>query len=447
MMPLKLGRAVEGRIHERQSLGAMKNGASPFARIFNHLILFGFRVFATVAKFLLTLYIARYLGLADLGIYGLVAAAGTLTPAILGFGLTDWISRQIVLMDHSDALRKISARLSVSLTAHLFFQPVIWTVNFALGSPVPASWIWLISPIILLEHLASDAHDLLVARGHIVLISTLQFMRATSWPIAVVGVGFLDPATRTLEYVFLGWLVGLTLMALILGGWLLLQRAWSFLRWREFLEVIGGIRASFPLYVRDITWAASLFIDRYLISLTLGLELTGVYVFFWSVANVVHGMVVSVVLQPQVSKLVEAVARADIPNFRAFERKLRWEGTIWTVLLSLAALGAVIVLLPFLQRPELGAHFSIFLLILVAAWARVEADEFGFVLLALHRDRAILMTSAAGAFASALMNAVLVPAFGLWGAAAAFLLTGLVVLALGFRMSRYPKADRAAVQL
>jgi O-antigen/teichoic acid export membrane protein len=407
------------------------------------LTLFGFRGISTVAKFILALYVTRYLGLADLGIYGLVAAACALTPAILGFGLTEWISRQIVLDNRIDALRKMSARLSITVVAHIVFQPLFWAANFALGSPVPAAWIWLIAPIVLLEHLFSDIHDLLNARGHVGFASALQFVRAGMWPLLAVGVGLLYPETRTLDSVLVAWLFGLTLAGCIFLAWLLTQGAGPLLRRPEISRQIVSARSSVSLYLRNIASNASLLLDRYLISLTLGLELTGVYVFFWSVANVVHGMIISVVIQPQAPTLIGSAARSDMTGFHDFARKLRLEAIAWTLLMSAGAFGVVVVLLPFLQRPLLQAYLPVFALIIIATWARIASEKYVYVLLALHRDRAILIASAVGMAMSAVLNLVLIPTFGLWGAASAFLLTGLTVLVLGIMMSRNPAATHA----
>jgi O-antigen/teichoic acid export membrane protein len=415
---------------------AAEQGSSILMRIVRNLTLMGFRGLSTVAKFILTLYTARFLGLADLGVYGLVAAAAAFSPAVLGFGLTDWVARRIVLAERTEAMQKIIARLSVSCAAHLVFQPLVWAANIALGEPVPISWVWFIAPIVLFEHLASEVHDLLIARGRITLTSTLQFIRAALWPLAVVGIGLLFPETRTLETIFIGWLCGLILTAVVLVGWLLLQRIPLHFRWADFAELAGHVRQSFPLYVRDIANTSSLFIDRYLISLTLGLELTGVYVFFWQVANVVYGMTNTVIVQPQAAKMIAAVGRDDAAGLRELRKKLRIEASAWTAVLSVAVFIATIVLLPYLQRPELYAYLAVFGVILLASAARNAADEYGFILLALHRDRAILVTSVTGALLSAALNAVLVPTVGLWGAAIAFLLTGLTVLTLRLVMSR-----------
>ena len=61
------------------------------------------RATVTAVKFLLAIYTARYLGLADLGIYGLLVGATTIVPAIAGLGMTDWIVRKIVDLPSAQA--------------------------------------------------------------------------------------------------------------------------------------------------------------------------------------------------------------------------------------------------------------------------------------------------------------------------------------------------------
>ncbi|HLC07904.1 MAG TPA: hypothetical protein VJK06_01315, partial [Methyloceanibacter sp.] len=65
-------------------------------RLLSQLLLVAMRVGSTMSKFLLAIYTARYLGLADLGIYGLLVGATTIVPAVVGLGMTDWIIRKIV---------------------------------------------------------------------------------------------------------------------------------------------------------------------------------------------------------------------------------------------------------------------------------------------------------------------------------------------------------------
>ncbi len=65
-------------------------------RLVYQLLRFSMRAGATMSKFLLAIYTARYLGLADLGMYGLLVGATTIVPAIVGLGMTEWTSRRLV---------------------------------------------------------------------------------------------------------------------------------------------------------------------------------------------------------------------------------------------------------------------------------------------------------------------------------------------------------------
>lgn len=117
------------------------------------LTLIGLRGFSIVAKFMLALYTARYLGLADLGIYGLVVGMTLLMPAVFGFGLNDWMLHDLVGKRRAEFMPRAVTRLTFTVCAHLVVQPIGWAINAALGSPIPFALAAPIATILLLEHL------------------------------------------------------------------------------------------------------------------------------------------------------------------------------------------------------------------------------------------------------------------------------------------------------
>jgi O-antigen/teichoic acid export membrane protein len=250
-----------------------------------------------------------------------------------------------------------------------------------------------------------------------------MFLRGGLWPLPVIAWGMLDPAARTLDCVLLGWIGGLVLLWLVLAICVARGGRWRCIafRWRW---LISGIRPSVPFYVKDIAAAASLHLDRFLISAFLGLELTGVYTLFWSITNVVHNLAVYSVVHPQIRNLIAAHGNADDIAFQSAERKIMIEAACWTGALALGAAVVAPFLFPMLGRPALQDNMAAFLLILLATLMRIGADCYGFMLLALHRDHAIAVISIAGAVMSAVLNVVLIPLFGMSGAALAYLLTG-----------------------
>jgi O-antigen/teichoic acid export membrane protein len=406
------------------------------ARLARQAVLLGLRAGATAAKFALTLYMARFLGLADLGLYGLLVGAATAVPAIFGFGLNDWVTRNLVGLPLSEALARLGTRLSFTVALHVVLQPVAWTIDAALGAPVPTDLALPIGLILLLEHLSADVNGPLMARHRALLATVLFFVRNGAWPFVVIILGLLDPAARTLSVVLWGWVAGLTGMWIMLAVYLLPNERWRMMtpRLAWFRAAIGS---SWPFYLSELGVVGNLYLDRFLISLFLGLEATGIYTFFWSLANVVHTLSVNGVMQPHIPKLVEAAARGG-EAFRATKRNLQIETLIWATGLAGALSVALPLMLPLLGRPELQHNLGVFAIIAVATLMRMAADSLNFVLFALHRDRSIAAISLCGVALSALANSTLIPLLGLKGAACAYLMTGTFLLVLRHRRSRTP---------
>ena len=404
-------------------------------RLAQPLVLIALRVANTGAKFLLALYTARYLGLADLGIYGLIVGATTIVPAALGLGTTDWAVRRLVGMPRAEAIASIATRLALPITLHAVCQPLAWLINYLLGAPVPWPLLFTAGLILFLEHVATDTNDMLIARGRIMLANITFSMRAGLWPLVVIAWGALDPSARTLECLLLVWVGGISLAWITLGAHLFAEQRWRSLGLR-MPWLASGVRASVPFYIKDISSAASLFLDRFVLSLFIGLEFTGVYTLFWSVANVLHNLTVYGVIQPKLPRMIELGQQPDKSAFRAFEHKMQIEVAVWIAFLAAGASVALIVLLPFLDRPLLRENLAVFWIVLAATALRAAADGYGYVLLALHRDTAIAIISIAGALASVMLNLALVPMLGLTGAALAFILTAGGMLAVRYTVAQ-----------
>jgi O-antigen/teichoic acid export membrane protein len=227
----------------------------------------------------------------------------------------------------------------------------------------------------------------------------------------------------------------LVLSSAILLGLLMRGGRWRHVRpqWGLFLPQLSGSRA---LYVKDVSGTFSIFFDRFIISAFLGLELTGVYTFFWSITNVVHSLALVGMLLSQLPSLLAAGRKADKTEFHAVERSLQIEIGAWTLLLSLGVAVATPLLLPYLGRPLLENYLFVFWMILFATILRVAADGYGYALLALNRDTEIAIIAFFGAIASAVLNAILTPLAGLWGAATSYVITAAGLLAIRYYLTR-----------
>ena len=395
-------------------------------RLVEQMVMIALRLGNAGAKFALALYMTRYLGLADLGIYGLLVGAATTVPAVLGFGLNDWLGRLVVGLDRVKAIPLAATRMAFTLAIQIVAQTAAWLLNYALGAPIPWALAIPIGLILLLEHLAADAYAILIGRDRPRLANILLFLRAGAWPLVVIVWGLLDPQARTLLHVLYAWVAGLVVMWLVVAALYIRDLGLVALQWTTFRD---GFRKGVAFYLNDIGAVGNLYLDRFLVSLLLGLELTGVYTFFWSVANVVHTLSVYGVIQPQMPKLVAATNARDASAFLTFRKRLQIESWTWALVLSLSFGLIVPFILPYLDRPLLSQHLPILAIVMVAVMLRIGADGSGFVLYALHHERWIAMTSLAAVALSAALNLALIPLLGLAGAAFAYVAVGGAMLA------------------
>lgn len=398
------------------------------------LLLIAIRGLNTVSKFALSLYTARYLGLSDLGIYGLLVAGTTILPAFAGFGTNDWIGRQAARSNLAQVGPLMTTRLLLSVAFNLGLQAIAYGVNAFLGVPIPWPVMLLFSGVALLEHLADDAAIMLTYRGHVLLSNVLFFLRAGLWPIGVIALGVLVPTARTLEALIAGWLIGLVLMWLVLAVFVTRRGAWTYVRLDRRL-MTQGIPQSVPFYLKDMSIATNLYIDRFLVSLLLGLELTGVYTFFWSMANVIHNLSLSAIFLPYLSKLIRA-AHESMSEFRALLARAELRTAGFAVSLAIGLIVVLPFIIPYVERPLLSAHLSVFVVIVAATLLRLGVDSYNYILVALHHDRAIAIISLAAVPLSAALYALLIPLFGLEGAGIAYFLTGALLIVPRLVLSR-----------
>jgi O-antigen/teichoic acid export membrane protein len=394
----------------------------------------------TLSKFLLALYVTRYLGLADLGVYGLIVGATTVLPAFAGLGTSDWMIRKVAGAPSAQSGPLMTTRLGMVLLFHLLLQPIAFAANGFMGELLPWRTLMLVGAIALLDHMATDAGDMLIWRGRVLFSNILFFLRAGAWPLVVIAAGILFPETRSLDWLLAGWLAGLVVMWLALAAFVGREHRWRHLRLAR-REMTRGIAESLPFYIKDVSVAANLYLDRFLVSAFLGIEATGIYTFFWSVANVVHNLALHAIFYPKVTTLVE-VARTAPQRFATVLHRMEITTGGVALLVAGVLVAAIPPLLPYLDRPLLNGHMPVLWLVIAATILRLAVDSYNYVLLALHYDKAIALLSLAGPPLSALFYVLLIPPLGLNGAALAYLLSAAALTVPRFVLSRRPPSKR-----
>jgi len=379
------------------------------------------------SKLVLTLYMGRYLGLADLGLYGLVFAAVTISSAILGVRLDYVVARDLV---GASPERTVSILRDQGLFYALNYglYALLIVVAYFLGL-ADLGLLILIFVISVFENLSGAMTTNLIAMGSPLLSTTLFFVRSGLWSLLAVALGLFLPAFRSVDVVLAFWAAGEAL-AVVLNLWV-----WRALPWYEALhqpiawhKMFAAARVCLPMWLGTIGGIVALSVDRFAVSYFLDLEKVGIITFYSSFATALLSMVQSGFFAFSYPRMIQSYRSGDRDGFLHETHKTAWEAAIFVTIAGVV-LGALMpVLSPYLNKPELAAESYTFWLMLVGVWLRTNADTLYYVLYAQEKDKALWLGAIFFLIPAVGCNVVLVPWVGLPGTGYSAIIVSLFLL-------------------
>ncbi|MFC3607949.1 lipopolysaccharide biosynthesis protein [Stutzerimonas tarimensis] len=390
------------------------------------LSILGLRGGVLAAKLLLSLFIARYLGLESLGAYGLIAGMVAVGQAVMRLGLLDAIGRDAVGQPLEARMRNLRHYLTGCSALYALLLPIVLLVGLGVGAPILVLLVFL---VLLSEH---ASHDVFVLANNLQrprLANALFALQAGGWIYLYILAALVQPALRSLEALLAFWIGG-GLLAVAAAA--IASSDWP---WRQaFSEPIrlGWYRSylgrAWRLYLSEIVAITNLYADRYLVGAFLSLEFAGIYVLFWQVSNAVCNLVGASVLQVFRPRLIQACRDGDP---RAFRRTLRnCARRCAATVAGLVLLSALLVplLLEHTRQPLAMEHLPLLWLLLAFAGARVAADLSIATLFAQRADGVLLRCNLLTLALTLLLGSLALSLLGIIGAALAAICTCLITI-------------------
>ncbi len=374
------------------------------------------RMTTMVVKFVLTIYIARRMGLADLGLYGLVSSVVIVGPILACMGLMGLLARELVTRDLPELTQLLTHYWRTIGTLYVF---VLLPVAIGVGLFSGQLWVCLITLAIwLFEHLNNDSFAVLISRHRPLLANFLFFLRSSGWMLVFMLAGLVIPLAWATPLLLSLWLV-FELVAL--AGFALAARNWPWraasLPLRQTIEWWRQTaRPALKFWASDSGNVLGLYVDRYIITAMLGLEYLGVYVLFWSVSNAVYNLTETGTLQTRRPLLIRAHHNTDPVEYRKVLRSMSFSSLGSVVTLSLLAGALFPFALQFVNRPMADGFVSLLWVLLLAGVVRVCFNLLTNDLYARRRDILMVVTNILVLPISALSTFLLLPLWGLYGA-------------------------------
>lgn len=399
------------------------------------LAIMGMRAITLVARFALTMFIAQLMGLPDLGLYGLALATVSVAPVLLGLGLNGPLTRRVVHLSLSDALPLIWTQFVFTALTYCLILPIAWALNAAIGF-LPTSLAVLLGLVVFLEHESQNNHNQLVSRGRPALAASLLFVRGGVWPGLFMYFAFRFLELRSIEALCQFWILGLIAPYLVLIGYLAQNGRWRHIKLLKAAWLKEHLPKAYRFYLQDVAYGGYQFADRFIVAKFLGLEATGIYTFFWSIANAVYSLINSGITAPYFPKLAGAAKGGDVQAFRQAASRLQWETWSWSIGISFCFLAAMPLLLEHLHRPQLAANIWVFWLLMPAIVLRMISENYSIVLYAASRDWAMAWGTLFGLGFAIISTAISAPLYGLAGVSVACLATSGAMLCARYRLTR-----------
>ncbi|MDB5460811.1 MAG: hypothetical protein JWO72_2552 [Caulobacteraceae bacterium] len=369
------------------------------------------RSMTIAAKFAVTLFITRYLGLAEMGIYGLIASASALAPVLLGFGVANNLGREAAMSG--------PASITVRLLQYFLFLIPTYIGLFAVSVlvwPGHSHWLCLLAVLLFLDHLQTEMFSLMTIAGGAYGANIAYFIRFAGWSLFYIPLALFEPSLRNLTAVLLFWLAG-CVVASILTVFLTLNWQWgAAIRALPSSELkLPHKHGSMALYVGDAANVSFVYLDRYIVGIFLSPTMLGVYVLYWSITNALNNLITISVVQIERGVLVKVAQSASHTLNHALRQVCL---TSSGMALALGGLATVMmyVVVPHLGRPVAETYLPLMFVLSAALILRTLYEVVGISFYAYGRDDLVLY-SVVGVLIIALgLNLWLDPQIGIWGA-------------------------------
>ena len=405
----------------------------------------GLRGLGLVGRFALSFYLVKFLSLSETGQFGLIVGVAGVLPALFGFGMNYFLSREIIGVDIAEAIARVRDKMVV--IGSLLVLTFLGALGVNLVHPINVlGSLWLAGVIIMLEVIAFDLHIVLISLRRPLLANFLLIVRSAVWVFPFIGISYFWPQYRNLDTLLVSWLTSLALCFLML---------WAFTRTWPWLQVFRGhidtrwvrktIRAAHLVYVSDLGLVIYSYFDRFFIAGKLGLAATGVYTFYWTMANALLVLITAAVVQVSLPGLIDGIKAGEMAWRRKFRQMLA-KALIGSTAMAGFMYCAVTLLLPHIGNPGLARHPLIFPLMLVAIVIKIGADMTHYGLYSRSKDRTLALVNISGIFINLTLTVSLVSVLGLVGVAFSMLGTALyLVTARGFFLYRDVSAAHPAI--
>lgn len=372
-------------------------------------------------KFALSIIVIKELSIEDYGVFGLFQSTIIILTFILGFDFYTFSSREILKKDAKTFSFYFTNQLIFHLIAYVVILPLTYFI-FEFGI-IDFKYFTLFILILISEHLSQEFYRVLIILNKSVVATTVLFFRSGIWIIALYVFWNRNILEANINSILIFWLAGAILSVLVGFKFLKLNLP----KRLDFNWILTGIKIAFPFFIGTILYKFIEFSGRYFLDFYYTKEEVGVYTFLTSIANILFVFVQTIVIIELYPKLLESkkFGYNEFLKLLLIFRKQIIKYSITGFLLSVIF---IYPLLWFLDKTILFNSVFSYIILLFSTLCFCFSFISHYALYVYKRDLEILKATAISFFINIIFSYLLIPNFGVLGAAISQLLAFFVLL-------------------
>ena len=396
------------------------------------------RGFSLISKLFFLIYAGKKLALVDMGVYGLVNTTISVIITILGFEFYAFSNREMLARTNSE--HPVILRDQLVFYSIMYLTILPFTILIFLTKILPWSLFFWLLILVFLEHLTQELSRIMNTLFRPLLSNTLFFLRSSAWCLPLIFFWYRGENWIRLPHILFAWTIGGIISGLIFL-FELRHLDWSkcFKSKIDYKWIRSGMLAAMPFMISALSYRIIELADRYIIHFLLNDESVGIYSFYATIANVIPAIVGASLSSIYVPKIVHAYQVGNFDEYHIFYKKLNY-GTIALILLASPFIYEICLkLIPYIGKTEYMVGLPTFIVLLFSTIISAVSQLPGIALYAQKKDLALLYSTLIGCVANVLLNIILIPKFGIigaaWATAVSYGLMGLYQLYATFKSS------------
>ena len=349
------------------------------------------RALTLLGKFVLLFYIAKFLSINEVGVYGLIVVVVSYALYAVGFDFYTYSTRELIRQPRSDWSGYLKKQLQLILITYIILLPLI---SVGISSIIDYHWLIYLCILIVLEHLNQEMMRLLIIDNKSVLASNLMFIRGGLWCYVSIALMYFHLIPQNLNSVLLAW-ISFDLISLSIG-------IYSIRKYLNFYNsapvsltwITNGLKICIPLLFSTLVVRAITTLDRIWLENLEGIEVVAAYALFVGLTNSMISFLDTGVFSFIYPKMISSSQHRE--EFFKHVRKMIFQSTLLISLISIVLVSVLPYLLDWIGKETYQQYRYVFYIILLANIFYCFSMIPHYILYACNRDKLIIFSHILG---------------------------------------------------